>query len=140
MSMCVWWIDMTETDVEGHVNDTLLKHGPAKRESTDYVKRQGVSQKDTRTTVCLILGNSNVSDQKRCTIATVNVLVRRKWVCLWYFYDIALCLDCIPDLLTICMTCLIKFASLTCQSETIERSSQVILVWEKINTDFTSTI
>ncbi len=69
---------MTETDVEGHVNDILLKHGPAKHESTDYVKRQGVSQKDTRTTICLILGNSNVSDQKRCTIATVNVLVRRK--------------------------------------------------------------
>lgn len=69
---------MTETDEEGHVNDTLLKHGPAKRESTDYVKRQGVSQKDTRTTVCLILGNSNVSDQKRSTTTTVNILVRHK--------------------------------------------------------------
>lgn len=31
-----------ETDLEGHVNDTLHKHGSAKRESTDYVKLQGV--------------------------------------------------------------------------------------------------
>lgn len=69
---------MTETDVEGQVNDTLLKHGPAKRESTDYVKRQGVLQKDTRTTVCLILGNSYVSDQKRSTITTTTILLRHK--------------------------------------------------------------
>lgn len=33
---------MTETDLEGHVNDTLHKHGLAKRESTDYVKLQRV--------------------------------------------------------------------------------------------------
>lgn len=33
---------MTETDLEGHVNDTLHKHGLAKHESTDYVKLQGV--------------------------------------------------------------------------------------------------
>ncbi len=65
MSMCVWWIDMTETDEEGHVNDTLLKHGPAKRESTDYVKRQGYHRRTQE-------------QQFACFYATLMYLIRKE--------------------------------------------------------------